>query len=286
MYYLLGLSVLAASFNSIVLNKAQVNKKTKIFAFNLIVSLVWCIILFVVSKGSIRLNVQVLFWGIAYGITQALFVLFKTAAMSSGSVSITTLIGNTSLLISVFVSLLIWKETISVIDVLGLCLLLVSIFLCTYKKTEASYTSKWKYYAVFFLIFAAGVGIVFKAFGKSGNLEYCGDMMFVSALVMVICYLVACLFTGGWHLKNAASGEKSKFVIYAIACGSLSCLYNRLNIFLSGSMDAIIFFPVFNGGVVLLSALFSVLLCKEKLAQKQKIGLLIGIIAISVIGIL
>lgn len=37
---------------------------------------------------------------------------------------------------------------------------------------------------------------------------------------------------------------------------------------------------------VLLSALLSVLLCKEKLAQKQKIGLLIGIIAISVIGIL
>ena len=101
MYYLLLLSVVAASFNSVVLNIAKVSKKEKIFPFNLIVSMVWCIILFIANKGHISLSYQVLFWGILYGLTQTCFILFKTAAMSTGSVSITTLIGNSSLFISI-----------------------------------------------------------------------------------------------------------------------------------------------------------------------------------------
>lgn len=286
MYYLLGISILAASLNSIMLNKAQISKRNEIFKFNLINVLVWCIILFITNKGSIHINSSVLFWGFAYGITQSLFVLFKCGAMSNGSVSVSTLIGNCSLLISVLVSLIVWQENVTAVDVLGLAILLAAIFICTYKKTDASYTPKWKYYVIFFFIFAALVGIVFKAFGKTDNFDYCGDMMFVSAVVMLAFYSVACIFSGGFASTRREKSENRKFFLYAVICGALSCLYNRLNIFLAGSIDAIIFFPVFNGGVVLLSAFFSVWLCREALAKRQKIGILIGFIAICLIGIL
>lgn len=284
MYYLLILSIVAASLNSILLNKAQVKKKDEILKFNLIGTLVWCGILFVINGATVNLTPQVIFWGVLYGLTQSFFILFKTAAMSNGSVSVTTLIGNCSLLISVFVSLMVWKERTSFLDIIGLGLLVVSIFMCTYKKTNAQYSSKWKYYAVFFLIFAALVGIVFKAFGKTGNSDYCGDMMFVAAIVMAVCYFISFLFSGG--IKFNSETRKSSFWIYALFCGILSCVYNRLNIFLAGSIDAIIFFPAFNGGVILLSALLGVLLCKEKLTYIQKGGILIGIGAICLIGIL
>ena len=286
MYYLLGLSIFAASLNSIMLNKSHVNTKNEIFRFNFLCSVVWCVILLAVCRGEIKCSVQVLLWGILYGVTQALFILFKTAAMSSGSVSVTTLVGNSSLLISIIVSMVVWGEKITVVDIIGLAVMAAAIFLCTYEKTDEVFNPKWKYYAIFFLIFAAGVGISFKAFGKSGNLEYCSDMMFVSSVVMLVFYFTACLLSGGFKNENISCGSKSVFVKYALISGVLSCLYNRLNIFLSGSMAAVIFFPSFNGGVVFLSALLSACLCGEKMVKKRKIGLGLGIIGIIIIGIL
>lgn len=286
MYYLLGISVLAASFNSVLLNKSGVHKKDEIFKFNFLNAIVWYIILAVINKGKIHINAQVLLWGVVYGLTQALFILSKTGAMSSGPVAVTTLVGNSSLLISVLASLVIWREKVTITDVVGLALLLIAIALCTYKRTESTYQRKWKYYVVFFLVFAASVGVVFKAFGKSGGLNFCGDMMIVSAIVMIVFYLGAMLIVGRKENKTTHRQRTYGFIAYALFCGVLSCLYNRLNIFLSGSMDAIIFFPAFNGGVVLLSTLLSLWICKEKLEKRQAIGIALGIIAIALIGIL
>lgn len=286
MYYFLGLSVFTASFNSIILNRSGVRKKEEVFGFNFIGAFLWCIMLFIIAKGNITLCFDVVFWGILYGSVQALFILFKTLAMSTGSVAVTTLIGNSALLISIFVSLLVWKEKVTLIDVSGLLLLCLAIYLCTYKKNRVTYTPQWKYYTVFFLIFAAGVGIVFKAFGKSGNLEYCNDMMFIAAVFMMLFYLSAHFLAGGFRSGYLLVAPSRKFLICGLLSGALSCLYNRLNVFLSGSMDAIVFFPVFNGGVVLLSTVFSVMILKEKLSSKQVAGVVTGIIAICLIGIL
>ena len=80
--------------------------------------------------------------------------------------------------------------------------------------------------------------------------------------------------------------EKRLFIILALVSGLLSCLYNRLNIYLSGALDGVIFFPSFNGGVVVLSTVVSMIIFKEKLSAKQLIGLLLGISGICIIGIL
>ena len=158
---MLLLSVIAASFNSVVLNKAKASKLENVFFLNLIVSLIWCVILFGTNKGHISANPQVLFWGILYGLTQTCFILFKTAAMNTGSVTVTTLIGNSSLLISILVSLIIWDEQVTVADIIGLGLLVIAIFLCTYTRDaakSANRTPSWKYYVLFFLLSVAGVG--------------------------------------------------------------------------------------------------------------------------------
>lgn len=286
MYYVLGLSILTASFNSIVLNKAGVSKKETVFKFNFLCSLVWCVILFFTNNCTLHLNSQIVLWGVLYGTAQICFLLSKTGAMSTGSVSVTTLIGNSSLLISVFVSMSLWKETVTFVDITGLLILCISIFLCTYKKAESGYKKSWKYFIILFFVFAASVGIIFKAFGKAGNLSYCGDMMLFSAIIMTITSFIISLFVKASSAKNQNTEAKRKFLIYAFASGVLSCLYNRLNIFLASSIDGIIFFPAFNGGVTLLSTLLSVIFLKEKLLLPQKIGLIAGTVSICIIGIL
>lgn len=289
MYLLLLTSIIFASANSVVLHKVTLDGG-KIFRYNLIGAAVWCLCLFIANGCTVTLSFDSLLWGIVYGITQALFILFKTLAMNTGSVSVTTLIGNCSLVVSVLACFLIWNEKIMLFDVCGLLVLMVGIFLTTYKKSRAEYNKKWLIYSALFLVFAAGVGLTFKAFSKSGGSYMAGDMMLLSSIVMLISYTAICIFTGGFKQGRGDADESHRatqkaFILSAVASGLLSCVYNRLNIFLAGALPGVIFYPSFNGGVVFLSTALSILLLREKLSKKQIIGMLVGVLGICIIGI-
>lgn len=284
MQHLLGVSIITATFNSIFLKKAKIGDNSLIFNFNIITSILWCILLFLLNKCTVTINAVTLLWGVAYGLVQASFVLFKTLALRSGPVSITTLIGNSSLLLSISVSALLWKENITLIQCIGVALLIFSIILCTYKKSESVFKANWKLYAFFFSAFAGLVGITFKAFSKSGNTEHTNDMMIIASFIMTVCYLLISIKAKS--IKPFLNpNNKQNFIFYALLTGLLSCVYNRLNITLSGKIDAVIFFPVFNGGVILLSCILGFLLCREKLSVKQILGIFTGCLALCVIGI-
>ena len=152
MIALLPLSILGASLNSAVLHKADLTEKGTIYKFNLFGTLVWCVCLFIANGGRLHFDTNALLWGCVYGVTQALFILFKTAAMNSGPVSITTLIGNCSLVVSVVVCFILWNEPISPADIGGLVLLMVGLSLTTYKKTSGTFTKKRAVLSLLFLV--------------------------------------------------------------------------------------------------------------------------------------
>lgn len=281
MYLWLCLSISAASLYSILLHGYPANEKGNIFKLNLFASLSWIVLLFIFNKCTVTLNKEILLWGVGYGIVQALFVLFKAKAMNAGSVSVTTLVGNASLLVSIVFSCIVWGEKISIADVFGLFILFLGIVLSTYSKNYTDASKRWKYYALVFFLLAAAVGIIFKGFGKSSVSDHTGDMLLVSAVVMTFFYFCTICFTK----DKTIPFSKKKFLVVALAAGILSCLYNRLNITLSSSMDAVIFFPAFNGGVVILSGVLSGLIFKEKLSKKQWIGFSLGLLAIFIIGV-
>ena len=288
MIVLLLFSVLAASLNSALLHKADLGEKGAIYKFNLLGAAVWCVCLLLANGGRLHLDANALLWGCLYGITQALFILLKAAAMNSGPVSITTLIGNCSLIVSVFVCFILWGEPITLADAAGLVLLMLGLSLATYKRGGGRFTGRWALFSLLFLLLGAGVGIIFKAFSKSGGTQHTSDMMIVAALVMLISYAVICLLTGGFALRSSGHTPKGThtFLMLALISGLLSCLYNRLNIYLSGTLDGVIFFPSFNGGVVVLSAILGMVLFKERLSARQLAGVLLGIAGICMIGIL
>lgn len=283
-YFLILISITAAALNSTLLHKIPASAKNNIFSFNFYCSVEWILILAMLGKGKININGMILFWGIIYGMTQVLFLVFKTKAMSSGPVSITTLIGNCSLLLSTSAGIIIWHEKISVLQIVGIIILLFSVIVCTYSKSDIAMPNIWKIYSAAFFIFAAAVGIVFKFFSKSSACENASDMMLVSAVVMSIFLFFLSA------LKHAKSDERKqiynlKYISVMIPCGILSCLYNRLNIYLAGTLPSAFFFPVFNGGVIILSSVMSIFLLKEQLTFKQIFGLVLGTVSIVITGI-
>jgi drug/metabolite transporter (DMT)-like permease len=69
-------------------------------------------------------------------------------------------------------------------------------------------------------------------------------------------------------------------IAFAVASGIVSCVYNRCNIFLSGAMPTILFSPIFNGALILVSFVAGLVLFKEKTSVVKIIGFVLGIIAI------
>ena len=287
MIFLLALSIVTASLYSIVLHKVNFKENGSVFLFNLLCSAIWCVCLLIANGFGLYLDGNVLLWGIVYGITQALFILFKARAMNEGSVSLTTLIGNCSLLISVFVCYILWSESVSFADMVGLAVLMLAIVLTTYKKTSFRFTKKWLVYTIFFLVLAAMVGLVFKAFSKTTS-KHAGDMMIVASAVMFISYTIICLVNGDLRSKLPPLIKKhpNRFFITVSIAGLLSCVYNRLNIYLSGELIGSVFFSCFNGGVVVLSTMLGVILLRERLKPLQFVGIAFGIVGICIIGIL
>lgn len=279
-FILLGVAILFASLNSVFLHNIDFSEKGLVVRFNFIGSCIWAVILFCLG-GRLELNKSVLVYGTLYAFAQVFFLIFKAKAMSLGPVSLTTLIGNMSLILSTVCGVLIWNERVCAIQIIGIILLIISIIICTYEKNSEKNNAAWIFCCVLFFIFAGAVGIIFKFFSKTG--ENINNMMFFSSLIMIALLFPLSLL--GKEKGQTKSRYTHTFIIKLVICGIISCLYNRINIYLSGAMDSIIFFPSFNGSVIILSTLFGVILFKEKLKAKQIIGITLGLISILSIGI-
>lgn len=279
-FILLGVAIIFASLNSVFLHNIDFSEKGLVIRFNFVGSCIWAAILFIIG-GRFDFNKSVLIYGTLYAFAQVVFLIFKAKAMSLGPVSLTTLIGNMSLILSTVCGVLIWNEKVSPIQIIGILLLLISIIICTYEKTSEQNNTAWIFCCVLFFIFAAAVGIIFKAFSKTG--ENINNMMFFASLIMILLLFPASFF--GKEKEKSKIQYTRTYISTLIICGIISCLYNRVNIYLSGAMDSVIFFPSFNGSVIILSTLFGVVLFKEKLKTKQILGITLGLISILSIGI-
>jgi drug/metabolite transporter (DMT)-like permease len=69
-------------------------------------------------------------------------------------------------------------------------------------------------------------------------------------------------------------------IIMMIVCGICIAVNNVLNLYLSGAMDSAVFFPIVNGGGLILTTLSALILFKEKLSVKRWIGIIFGIVAV------
>ena len=133
---LLLLSIVTASLNGVTMHRARLGGTGDVFAFNTLCAAVWCAFLFILNGFTLRFTREVILFGIIYGVTQTLFILFKTLAMNTGPVSVTTLIGNFSVVVSVACCFILWREPVGLGDVCGLILLMSGIILTTYKRPE------------------------------------------------------------------------------------------------------------------------------------------------------
>lgn len=65
-----------------------------------------------------------------------------------------------------------------------------------------------------------------------------------------------------------------------IFTGLSAAMNHKFNLYLSGVMDSAVFFPIANGGALVLTAAAAVVLFRERLSKKQIVGIVLGIAAV------
>lgn len=185
-------------------------------------------------------------------------------------------------------------------------------------------TWKWKIYAAFFFLFSALTGIIFRFHQAADAARTDEMMIFASAVVIALLAILgsgAALFgrrrrpaaenapvaeqasaeqasaeqqsavqpsDGGTAAAESGVLPVKKRLLAAgaltLACGVAGCVYNRLNIYLSGAMANAVFFPLFNGGNIILSTLAGWLLFREKLSKMQIVGIACGMAAVVLVS--
>lgn len=283
-YILMAISIIFASMQSVILKKFG-NKTIKnagdLFFFNGAVSVVWTAVMLVwFTSSGMKISVGAIIFGLVYGVILCAFLYFKTASLAEGSVSITTLIGSAAFIPATIFGVFYASETVSVYQIIGMVVMLISIAICVnVKSAKERPTFKWAIYCIMFFIAGSALGAFFKVFGRSSAFsEINGMMLYASIFSAILFFLTGALINKQKNLPTPTIARKS--LSYVVGSGLAGCLYVRINLSLSAVISSAIFFPVTNGSIVMITTIAGYLLFKEKLTKMQKVGILLGIVAI------
>lgn len=289
-YVLMMVSIFLSVSSSCLLrafsNRALSKNTGDTFLFNAVLSIGWTLILGIWQLFSFEdVSAEAYFFGIIYGIIMSAFLFTKMCALSKGPVSLTTLIGSCAFVIATWFGVIYAHEpTINTIQHIGMSMLVISLILCINpKKSGERLTIKWFLYAFSFFIAGGFLGIVNKMFGKSTASSQVNAMMLTASLVTAILFTVASFIINFITGKPLPKIHKGSW-IYIILCAITSCLYQRLNVMLAKEILSVIFFPVSNGSMVILSTIMGKVVFKEKMLPIQIIGIFVGIFAIVITG--
>ncbi|CAN1563161.1 RhaT Permeases of the drug/metabolite transporter (DMT) superfamily [Spirosomataceae bacterium] len=223
--------------------------------------------------------------GVGFIIT---FILSGLATQKIG-MTITSMANNVSLVIPVLFSLLVFGsggKAFDWINYLGLLLAVVSVAIATFKSGSSRKTNFWLQGGLALAVFLM-YGITNTAINYL-NINYIADASKVVpvTLVMVLGAAVSGLVLLIFKVFNRSEKVEIKNIVAAVTLGVpnfLSFYFLILTLGYFGNSGAFVY-PIYNMGVILVSAFVAILFFKEKVSKLNKLGLLLAVIAILMIS--
>ncbi len=267
----------------------SVNIWRNVFLQNLACT-VTVVIIYTVSDIPFRFSAFSALLGMLFSALIMLVLIFTLKAQSQGTFAYTTIIISLSAIIPSLSGALFFKEKISFYQIIGVVMMIVCIVLSP-NKTQGSqkpFNVKWLIYCMLAFFATGFIGVTQKIHQNSAAHK---DEM---PVFLLTAFLVGTVISSIIYIVNARHNErtesapvsKSAFFLPIISGACLS-IPHSVNLFLSGVLPSILFFPTANLCPMILNMLTSVLLFKEKLSFKQWIGILFGILStVFVSGIL
>lgn len=235
-------------------------------------------------SGSLGVpSVYTLLLGIVFGMATALCAVFNMKALECGPLSYTSVIGSFAMVIPALSGLVLFGESVSVSQWIGIAVMLFSFICAVDMKNDRSGASlKWLLFCLGAFVFSGSVGVMQKIHQSSPHKDELAVFLVIAFLTSMVFSLVmtAVYRKNGAALTMLKPTKIKKFIVINIVCGIGIALINQINMYLSGVMPAIVFYPIINGAPMILTSAAGLILWKEKLSQKQWVGMIAGAIAI------
>lgn len=250
-----------------------------IYIFNIVTSLLTCLILLVWGGiGSVSLFTLLL--ACLFGFVTVAQTVFQLKALETGPMSYTTVICSFSSLISALSGAMFFGEALGIMHIIGMVLMAGSFLLAVEKKDGQKATSfRWLVYCIITFVCTGGIGIMQKLHQSSAYSQELNAFLVIAFGVSAVASLPLMLAAPKGHVQP---GKKTAWLLIGtlILCGASIALNNKWNLYLSGVMESAVFFPIVNGGGMVLNTLAAVLLFREKLTWKQWLGIALGIASV------
>ena len=220
----------------------------------------------------------IVFGGI-FGILTVIFQLTYIKALSTGAVSITVMLSNLSMVIPVSVAAIVYKEPITILRGTGIALTIIAFIVCTNFKSEQKLNLKW-FLCASTASLANGLGQVCQKvlaieYGLKHPQSFVAISYFFGLVISVIVYFALSIKGKKRTLKLTP-----KIWVGTLLMGIALAAFQALYTYAASTMEGTLLYPSYSGGSIVASSLAGLIIFKDKLTTKQKLSILISIVAI------
>ncbi len=286
---LVVLMILVYSVHGIFLKKFNEfypsDPKDSSLSYTVILGLIVAFISFAVSGFRFKFSLDCLILGIICGILITSYNVFLSKSIESGPYSVATIFQlSGGILVPLFSTMVAFGEIPTWVQFVGIAIMLVAFVLICFNFKEKSQVSK---------VFYISALLVFLSNGFASFVMALADRVEEGAYskeFVIITYLVASLsafiiLTVNKKGKPFVSLRQTPKSLLFATLGALSIAggINLLMVCLSYVSESVLF-TVQNGGVLVLSALFSMIIFKEKISLQKWIGIAIAGVSMALLS--
>ncbi len=212
---------------------------------------------------------------------------FGLLSMSLGPMSFSVLFTYLSAMIPTVFGCIYRSEMPQIQQIIGLILMIITFILSIDFGENSGMSVKWILTVTGSFLGMGLIGVFQTVHQVSDYAHEINGFLFWAFVFSIVMFAVLYL---PYMIKDKKEGiKKEKYSkrdwLLMLVTGIIIGAINLINLYLSGKMPSVIFFPIVNGGVIVLSGIASMVLFKEKLPPKKMAGMIIGIIATCLIGI-
>ncbi len=251
-----------------------------IYVFGLITG-VTAMLFFVVTSRSLTFDVRVLPYAAAFAVSYAVSTVASVAAVSCGSLSLTSLIVSYSLMLPTVYGLVFLHDPIGVGLIPGLVLLGASLILINRKDKSIRFSLRWVISVTLAFLGNGMCSVVQKMEQVRFDGAYKNELMIEALLIVTLLVLVMSLKE---EHKDLGQYIKSSWY-YGVISGVLNGMVNLFAMVLCGRMPVSLMFPLISAGGIIVTYLVSRFLYKEKLTKTQFAGFFLGIVAVALLNV-
>ena len=292
---LLVLTVVSATVQNFFAKIFSTKTDKGVFLFNAMSAFVALFIFVAMAKFQFTFVWGNLLYVLLFALSYFFAVFGLTMAIKTGPLSITALIESYSMIVASVYGILFLNEPITTFMLIGFGLLVVSLTLVNYEKKDKtkekeSQPQKTNGISLKWIIFVS-IGFIGNGFCTvvqkmqqvwsektygAGQFLYSNEMMIGGLLLAVIAFVICSFIMERKDIKEVLQKGWAPAIGRGLSNGGA----NLFSILVMTMMPVAIANAVIAAGCVILSALISVLVYKEKLNVYQWIGIAVGVISL------